>query len=115
MPHICDTPLPGSNALRCQWRRISQSPKQAQQDQRQYRNAYRLVPNEQVKFERRESVTLGDCPECQLAENEQVIVEELNKVQGGSVDVGGYYRPDQAKCVSVMRPSKTLNGVIDGI
>jgi isocitrate dehydrogenase len=51
----------------------------------------------------------------QLAENEQAIVDELNRAQGGPVDLGGYYRPDRAKCASVMRPSATLNGVIDTI
>ena len=51
----------------------------------------------------------------QLAGNEQTIVEELNKVQGGPVDIGGYYRPDRDKAASVMRPSGTLNSVIDNL
>ena len=51
----------------------------------------------------------------QLAGNEQTIVEELNKVQGGPVDIGGYYRPDRDKAASVMRPSVTLNSVIDNL
>ncbi len=51
----------------------------------------------------------------QLAENEQAIVDELNKGQGRPVELGGYYRPDPAKCASVMRPSATLNAVIDTI
>ena len=51
----------------------------------------------------------------QLAGNEQTIVEELNKVQGGPVDIGGYYRPDREKAASVMRPSGTLNSVIDNL
>ena len=50
-----------------------------------------------------------------LAESEQTIVDELNSVQGKPVDLGGYYLPDQAKCASVMRPSKTLNAVIDNL
>jgi len=36
-------------------------------------------------------------------------------VQGSPVDIGGYYHPDAAKVAQVMRPSATLNGVIDAI
>ena len=48
-----------------------------------------------------------------LAENEQRIVEELNAVQGSPADIGGYYRPDAGKVAKVMRPSATLNAIID--
>jgi isocitrate dehydrogenase len=44
-----------------------------------------------------------------LRENEQTIVEELLAVQGSPADIGGYYRPDEAKVPAVLRPSKTLN------
>jgi isocitrate dehydrogenase len=44
-----------------------------------------------------------------LRENEQTIAEELLAVQGSPVDIGGYYRPDEAKVSAVMRPSKTFN------
>jgi isocitrate dehydrogenase len=44
-----------------------------------------------------------------LASGEQAIVEELLAVQGKPADVGGYYRPDDAKATAVMRPSKTFN------
>jgi isocitrate dehydrogenase len=50
-----------------------------------------------------------------LADNESKIVDELNSVQGAAVDIGGYYRPDAAKTAAAMRPSATLNGVIDSI
>ena len=50
----------------------------------------------------------------QLAEKEQAIVEELRVVQGQAVDIGGYYMPDTAKVTAVMRPSATLNAIIDG-
>ena len=50
-----------------------------------------------------------------LAANAEKIVEELNAAQGEPVDVGGYYQPDDAKATKAMRPSKTLNAVIDGI
>ena len=48
-----------------------------------------------------------------LAANEQKIVEELKAVQGKPVDIGGYYLPDTAKTEAVMRPSPTLNAVIE--
>jgi isocitrate dehydrogenase len=44
-----------------------------------------------------------------LAASEQAIVEELLAVQGKPADIGGYYRPDEAKANAVMRPSKTFN------
>ncbi|MBZ5740197.1 NADP-dependent isocitrate dehydrogenase [Nocardioides mangrovi] len=44
-----------------------------------------------------------------LTAQEQTIVEELNAVQGSPADIGGYYRPDDAKADAVMRPSATLN------
>jgi isocitrate dehydrogenase len=49
-----------------------------------------------------------------LAENEETIVAELAEVQGDSVDIGGYYYPDREKTTAVMRPSKTLNSVLEG-
>ncbi len=47
-----------------------------------------------------------------LAANEQAITEELLAVQGSPVDIGGYYRPDDAKTTEVMRPSTTFNDVL---
>ena len=47
-----------------------------------------------------------------LAENETKIVEELNSVQGGAMDIGGYYKPDAAKTSAVMRPSATFNAAL---
>lgn len=49
-----------------------------------------------------------------LAENEEVIVRELNEVQGQEADIGGYYFPDPEKTAAVMRPSKTFNAVLTG-
>jgi isocitrate dehydrogenase len=49
----------------------------------------------------------------QLANSEQQIVDELISIQGSPVDLGGYYRPSRAKCASVMRPSATLNAIIN--
>jgi isocitrate dehydrogenase len=50
-----------------------------------------------------------------LAENEDAITAELLAAQGEPVDIGGYYLPDEAKTAAAMRPSKTLNGIIDGM
>ena len=36
-------------------------------------------------------------------------------VQGSPVDIGGYYRPDAALTDAVMRPSTTLNAVIEAL
>ncbi|KZM50386.1 NADP-dependent isocitrate dehydrogenase [Labrenzia sp. OB1] len=47
-----------------------------------------------------------------LTSNEEAIVAELNGVQGGPADTGGYYHAPQAKVDAVMRPSATLNGII---
>ena len=47
-----------------------------------------------------------------LADNEEKIVEELNSVQGQSVDIGGYFMPDEKKTEAVMRPSESLNAVL---
>jgi isocitrate dehydrogenase len=44
-----------------------------------------------------------------LAANEQKIVDDLIAVQGSPADIGGYYRPDDAKADAVMRPSATFN------
>ncbi|PSS46022.1 NADP-dependent isocitrate dehydrogenase [Arthrobacter woluwensis] len=49
-----------------------------------------------------------------LTAQEETIVSELLAVQGHPVELGGYYRPDEAKATAVMRPSATLNGLIDG-
>ena len=48
-----------------------------------------------------------------LAANEQKITDELKAVQGKPVDIGGYYMPDTAKVEAVMRPSPTLNAIVD--
>ena len=47
-----------------------------------------------------------------LADNEQTIVNELNAVQGESVDIGGYYMADPEKVSAVMCPSETLNSAL---
>ena len=49
-----------------------------------------------------------------LSENEAIIVNELNEVQGKSMDIGGYYNPNDDLGSKAMRPSTTLNRIIDG-
>ena len=48
-----------------------------------------------------------------LNENEPAILEELKSVQGSPVDIGGYYWPNPEKATEIMRPSRTLNALID--
>jgi len=50
-----------------------------------------------------------------LASNELKIVDELNTVQGVAMDIEGYYAPNAAKTSDSMRPSTTLNSIIDAI
>ena len=50
-----------------------------------------------------------------LSENEAKIISELNSVQGKATDIGGYYRLDEQKVTKVMRPSATLNAIINAI
>ncbi|MGV1009318.1 MAG: NADP-dependent isocitrate dehydrogenase [Dermatophilaceae bacterium] len=50
-----------------------------------------------------------------LRDNEAAITKELIAVQGHPVDMGGYYKPDPAKTSAAMRPSPTLNAIIDAM
>ena len=51
----------------------------------------------------------------QLKDNEAKINEELIGAQGKPQDIGGYYMPDPVKTEKAMRPSATLNAIIDAI
>ncbi len=51
----------------------------------------------------------------QLADNEAKIAAELLGAQGKPVDMGGYYHPDMEKTTKAMRPSPTLNAIVDAI
>ncbi|MDQ3132157.1 MAG: NADP-dependent isocitrate dehydrogenase, partial [Acidobacteriota bacterium] len=51
----------------------------------------------------------------EMKENEAKINEELIGAQGKSQDVGGYYHPSSEKTYVAMRPSATLNAIVDGI
>jgi isocitrate dehydrogenase len=50
-----------------------------------------------------------------LTDNAAKIDQELLAAQGKPQDVGGYYHPDDAKASKAMRPSVTLNRIIDAI
>jgi isocitrate dehydrogenase len=51
----------------------------------------------------------------EMSEKESAIVAELNGAQGSPVDIGGYYRPDEDKTSKAMRPSATLNDILERI
>lgn len=50
-----------------------------------------------------------------LKENEEKIVQEIAATEGKPQDIGGYYKPDDEKADSAMRPSQTLNSIIDSV
>ncbi|MDN6411525.1 MAG: NADP-dependent isocitrate dehydrogenase [Yaniella sp.] len=49
----------------------------------------------------------------ELRANEEAILNELNEVQGKEVSIDGYYYPNNDMTSEVMRPSATLNRIID--
>lgn len=51
----------------------------------------------------------------QLVEKESSIIHELNAAQNKAQDIGGYYFPDEEKASQAMRPSSSLNAVIDSL
>ena len=51
----------------------------------------------------------------ELMKHETKIAGELLTVQGKPVDLGGYFMPDPAKAEKIMRPSATLNAIIDNM
>ena len=52
---------------------------------------------------------------AKLRESEAKILAELVAVQGKALDIGGYYHPDDARAEAALRPSPTLNAIIDAI
>jgi isocitrate dehydrogenase len=50
-----------------------------------------------------------------MAEKEAVITQELLNAQGREMDIGGYYHPNRQMTEKVMRPSATLNRILDSI
>jgi isocitrate dehydrogenase len=51
----------------------------------------------------------------ELTANETKIVDELNSAQGPAQDIGGYFQPDESLTAPAMRPSPTLNSIIDSL
>lgn len=49
---------------------------------------------------------------AKLTEAEPQIVRELVAVQGSPIDIGGYYRPEEAKASAALRPSHTFNSIL---
>ena len=54
-------------------------------------------------------------PATALADAEDAINAELLAAQGSAVDIGGYYQPNRELASDAMRPSATLNAIVDGI
>jgi len=50
-----------------------------------------------------------------LERQEEAILTELSDAQGSPQDLGGYYKPDADQADAAMRPSRTLNQIIDSI
>jgi len=51
----------------------------------------------------------------QLTENEEKIVMELNNAQGSAIDLEGYYYPNDSLSAKAMRPSSTLNKILQAL
>jgi isocitrate dehydrogenase len=51
----------------------------------------------------------------QLKENEAAILAEIAAAEGKATDIGGYYMPNDDMAFKAMRPSATLNNIIDNI
>jgi len=50
-----------------------------------------------------------------LKDNESIICQELINAQGDPQDIGGYYKQDEALASKAMRPSVTLNSILEGV
>ena len=50
-----------------------------------------------------------------LVDQEAKIVDEYNSSQGKAIDLGGYYRPDAAKCAQAMQPSATFKQLLTNL
>ncbi|SFZ83605.1 NADP-dependent isocitrate dehydrogenase [Tenacibaculum maritimum] len=51
----------------------------------------------------------------EMSNHEEMIVNELNKIQGTPVNIGGYYEPNNELADSAMRPNNTLNAILSNI
>jgi isocitrate dehydrogenase len=50
-----------------------------------------------------------------LSNNEERIISELNEIQGQAVNIGAYYQPNDAIASEAMRPSTTLNTILQSV
>jgi len=50
-----------------------------------------------------------------LSNNEERIISELNEIQGQAVNIGAYYQPNEAIATEAMRPSTTLNTILQSV
>lgn len=50
-----------------------------------------------------------------LSNNEERIISELNEIQGQAVNIGAYYQPNEAIAKEAMRPSTTLNTILQSV
>ena len=50
-----------------------------------------------------------------LSSKEEDIINELNNAQGSTLNIGGYYNPNEALTEKEMRPSTTLNTVLNSL
>ncbi|WP_297805707.1 NADP-dependent isocitrate dehydrogenase [uncultured Polaribacter sp.] len=50
-----------------------------------------------------------------LKANEDKIINDLNKIQGNSNSIGGYYQPNDSLADTAMRPNATLNSILESI
>ncbi|MBT7815785.1 MAG: NADP-dependent isocitrate dehydrogenase, partial [Polaribacter sp.] len=47
-----------------------------------------------------------------LRKNEEKIIAELNEIQRTAVNIGGYYKPNEALATKSMRPNSLLNSIL---
>ena len=50
-----------------------------------------------------------------LKHNENSIISEMNAIQGTTVNIGGYYEPNEEMASKAMRPNKTFNAILDSL
>jgi isocitrate dehydrogenase len=50
-----------------------------------------------------------------LTEKEASILSEIASAEGKPTDIGGYYKPDKDMAFNALRPSKTLNSIVDSL
>lgn len=51
----------------------------------------------------------------QLNDNEAKILSEIAAAEGKATEMGGYYKPNKTLVAKAMRPSATLNAIVDAI